>query len=230
MERFKFTKKEVAKILNKGESTLRKWSNEKISEELLKSCYELVEISKEGRNVCYYCNYKEHTMDSNEYLKGEFNIMDIDNFKDYTKVKFNSIETETLEPRKEIAKKSNTCYETARNYDRKLKDKGVISTEGYLYICMEKSTGKRVLVDENAYKNFWFKHSETKKELGNLKQRYKKSELTINQYNHLRDVLIFSNNSEHMYSKVEKSIIKYDNVLYKMLMENLEDSPKKITE
>ena len=215
-----FTKKEIAGILEVNSKSLSRWDDEKIKEELLKKCLKVIDVRKEGRSIIFECEYQEYSQSNNDYLQEVFNVKDVCSFKNYSNVKFNSIENESLEPRKEIAKKSNTCYETARNYDRKLKDKGVISTDGYLYICMEKKTGKRVLVDERAYKEFWFKHSEIKKELSNLKTRFIKSELTINQYNHLRDCLIFANDSEYMYSKVEKSIIHYDNELYKMLIGN----------
>ncbi|WP_032118884.1 MULTISPECIES: hypothetical protein [Clostridium] len=216
----KFNKKQISEMLGVSTKSLTRWSDEKITDELAKNCYKVIDIKKEGRSIYFYVEYEEYSINNDEYLREEFNVKDINNFKTYSKNKFDTIEKETLEPRKVIAKKSNTNIETARNYDRKLKEKGVIETDGYIYICTNKKTGERVLVDEKAYKNYWFKNKETEKELINLKLRFIKNELTMSQYSHLRESLLFASNTDSVYYKVEKSIIKYDNVLYKMLIES----------
>ena len=41
-----------------------------------------------------------------------------------------------------------------------------------LYICVDKSTRKRVLVDGQAYNNYWIKNSAINKELKSLRKRF----------------------------------------------------------
>lgn len=219
---YKFNKKQIAEIIGVNPKRLSKWNDEKIAKKLLENCYKIKEIKKEGRNIFYYCEYEEYLMSNDEYLKKEFNVDNINNFKDYTKRKIKSIKCEDLATRKEICNETKTTYTTSRNYDKKLINKGVFEKlDDILYVCVEKATGKKALVDKQAYNTFWNKNHIMAKELKSLKNKYMKNELSLRDYEYLREALISNNESKYMYYAISKIVIKYDNYLYKMLMENL---------
>ena len=222
---YKFNKKQVAVIIGVNPKTLSRWNDEKIAEELLKNCYKVCEVKKEGRSIFYYCKYEEYSMNNDEYLKREFNVEDINNFKDYTKRKIKSIESEDFATRKEICKETKTAHTTSKNYDKKLIDKGVFEKlDDILYVCVEKATGNKILVDKQTYNEFWYRNHIMGKELKSLSSRYNNGELSLNDYEYLRETLIANDKSEYMYYAVSKMVIKYDNYLYKILMESYNSS------
>lgn len=225
MANYKFNKKQVAEILKVHPKTASKWDDKKILKELEKNCYKVLEIKKEGRAIYYYCKYKEYSMSNDEYLKREFNVEDINNFKDYTKRKIKSIESEDFATRREICKETKTAQTTSKNYDKKLIDKGVFEKlDDILYVCVEKATGNKILVDKQTYNEFWYRNHIMEKELKSLSNRYNNGELSLKDYEYLRETLIANDKSEYMYYAVSKMVIKYDNYLYKILMESYNSS------
>ncbi|MGL4874634.1 MAG: hypothetical protein ACRC30_08295 [Clostridium sp.] len=214
----KFTKKEVAKVLNKGYSTIKSWTNEKIEEELKKSCYKLIEAKKEGRAIYYYCDYQEYNMSNEEYLKEEFNIENVHHFKNYSKTKITNIEEGNLMTRKQLCKITDTKITTSENWDKKLIDKGILQKDGYIYICMNIKTKERCIVDKQAYTNFWLCNAATKKALGVLYREKQKNRISQREYEYLRDSQLIQNDTMTMYYKVSKNVVKYDNYLTSLIM------------
>ena len=56
-----------------------------------------------------------------------------------------------------------------------------------------------------------------------LVERYDKNEFSIGYYNYVIDNIISESEGIYMYHKVNKLVIKYDNYLYKMLIEGEEN-------
>ena len=220
----KNNKKEVAEILGVHIKSLSRWHNEKIKYELAKECYKVTDIVKEGRSIYFYVMYEEYSQSNDEHLKDVFKVKDIESLKRYTKRKAKSIEKEELINRSELCKETNIAETTSKRYDTKLIEKGVFEKlDDVLYICVDKSTRKRVLVDGQAYNNYWIKNSAINKELKSLRKRFSQGELSINDYNYLRDIILSKSETPYMYYKVNKLVVKYDNYLYKMLIEGEEN-------
>lgn len=220
----KINKKQVAEILGIHTKSLSRWDNEKIEYELAKACYKIVDIAKEGRSIYFYVEYEEYSQSNDEHLQEVFKVKDIESLKRYTKRKAESIEKVELINRCELCNEINIAETTSKRYDTKLIEKGVFEKlDDVLYICVDKSTRKRVLVDRQAYNNYWIKNSAINKELKSLRKRYSQGELSINDYNYLRDIILSKSETPYMYYKVNKLVIKYDNYLYKMLIEGEEN-------
>lgn len=221
----KLSKKQVAEILGVHTKSLSRWDNEKITNKLAKQCYKVNDIVKEGRSIYFYVEYEEYSQSNDEHLKEVFKVKDIDNFKCYTKRKIKSIEDEDLAPRKQICKETNTTKSTSHRYDEKLLEKGVFEKlDDVLYICANKKTGERTLVDKEAYNEFWYKNHLLEKELRSLRIRYTNKEISLKDYEYLREMLISSDKCEYMYYKVSKIVVKYDNYLCQMLMDQMNKS------
>ncbi len=221
MEKVKFTKTEVAKMVGVNPKSLSRWTDEKISEELKKSCYKVVEIKKEGRATYYYCKYEEYSMSNEEYLKGEFNVMDIGLFKSYSNAKFKHIEEESAKTRSEVCRESNTNLETSKQWDRKLIDKGVINKDGFLYIATCKKSGQRSITTKETYNQFWRRN----RYLAEQKKRYTedlgKKLITPDDYVAYMENLKNITEGDYYFTKHTKFSIQYDNVLYKLIKESI---------
>lgn len=221
----KINKKQVAEILRVHSKSLSRWSNEKLVYELAKVCYKVDRISKEGKSIYFYVKYEEYSQSDNEHLQEVFNVKNVQAFKSYAKRKVESIEKKELITRMELCKETNTAEKTSKRYDKKLIENGVLENlNNILYICVDNKTKERVLVSREAYNNFWRKNYVIGKELKSLEKKFVKSEVSIDDYNYLRDILLSKSKTQYMYYKVNKLAIKYDNYLYKMLMEE-ENNP-----
>ena len=220
----KMNKKQVAEILGVHYKSLLRWDNDKIKYELLKRCYKVIDIVKEGRSTYFYMIYEEYSQSNDEHLQEVFNLKDVKGLKEYAKRKAHSIENSKFTTRNELCKKTNISEKTSKRYDEKLIAKGIFEKlDDVLYICVEKETKARVLVDQEAYNNFWEKNAAISEELKSLKKRFVEKDISIEEYNYLRDMIISGSKSLYMYYRVSKIIIKYDNYLYKMLVEEEED-------
>ena len=220
----RMNKKQVAEILGVHYKSLLRWDNEKIKYELLKVCYKVVDIVKEGRSTYFYMMYEEYSQSNDEHLQEVFNVKDIKGLKEYTKRKTQSIESSKFTTRNELCMEADISVTTSKRYDKKLIEKGVFEKlDEVLYICVDKETKEKVLVDKKAYNNFWIKNDATGKELNSLKRRVDNKEISIDEYNYLRDMIISGSKSLYVYYRVSKIIIKYDNYLYKMLVEEEEN-------
>lgn len=187
----RINKKQVAEILGVHTKSLSRWDNEKIKYELAKACYKVIDIAKEGRSIYFYVQYEEYPQSNDEYLQEAFKVKDIESLKRYTKRKADSIEKEELITRSELCKETNIAETTSKRYDKKLIEKGIFEKlDDVLYICVDKRTRERVLVDRKAFNNYWIKNSAINKELKSLGKRYSQGELSINDYNYLRDIII----------------------------------------
>lgn len=216
----KINKKQVAEILGVHTKSLSRWGNEKIKYELAKACYKVIDIAKEGRSIYFYIEYEEYAQRNDEFLGEVFKVKDIRNLKMYTRRKIQSIEKKELITRKELCSDINVAIRTSKRYDKKLIENGVFQKlDDEIYICVNKETKERVLVNREAYNNFWRKDSLIKKELKSLAKRYAKKEFSLDDYNYLRDIIMSKSDSKNIYYKVNKIVIKYDNYLYNMLME-----------
>lgn len=220
----KINKKQVAEILGVHTKSLSRWDNEKIKYELAKACYKVIDIAKEGRSIYFYIEYKEYSQSNDEFLEDVFKVKDIKDLKKYTRRKIESIEKKELISRKELCKSINVAERTSKRYDTKLIEKGIFEKlDDVLYICVDNNTKERVLVDREAHNNFWRKNWLVKKELNSLAKRYAKKELSLDDYNYLRDIIITESKFPYMYYKVNKLVVRYDNYLYKMLVEGEEN-------
>ena len=219
MEKYKFTKTQVAKIIGVNSKSLSRWDNEKIITELAKSCYKVIDIIKEGRSIYFYVEYEEYSQSNDEHLKEVFKVKDVENLKSYTKGKVESIEKQNLLTRKELCNQTSTAEKTSKRYDEKLIENGVIEKlDDIIYICMNKKSKERVIVDKQAFDNFWIRNLAIKEELNTLKGKFNKHEINIDGYEYLRDILLDKLKDEVIFYKVPKMVIKYDNYLYKMLV------------
>lgn len=216
----KFNKKQIAEVLGVYVKTLSKWDNEKIITELSKNCYKVIDIIKEGRSIYFYVEYEEYSQSDDEHLKEVFKVKDVENLKSYTKGKVESIEKQNLLTRKELCEKTNTAEKTSKRYDKKLIENGIIEKlDDIIYICMNKKSKERVIVDKQAFDNFWIRNLAIKEELNTLKSKLNKHEMNVDAYEYLRDILLDKLKDEVIFYKVPKMVIKYDNYLYKMLVE-----------
>lgn len=141
-----------------------------------------------------------------------FKVKDIESLKRYTRRKAKSIEKEELINSCELYKEINVADTTSKRYDAKLIEKGDFEKlDDVLYICIDNKTKERVLVDREAHNNFWRKNWLVKKELKSLAKRYEDKELSLDDYNYLRDVIITESKLPYMYYKVNKLVVRYDN-------------------
>ncbi|MGL4850901.1 MAG: hypothetical protein ACRC28_18600 [Clostridium sp.] len=217
---YKFSKKEVSEIIGVSKTTMSKKTEEEIKLELQKNCYKLIKIEKEWRTIYYYCEYEEYEQNTDEHLKEVFKVRNVKNFKTYTKEKVKSIEEVDLRTRKEICNKTNTAITTSKNYDKKLLENNVLEKlDDVLYICVERKTGNKVLVDKKAYNEFWYRNRALRNQLDILDKKFFEKEITMKDLQYLRENTIYNLESEYMYYQVSKIAIKYDNYLYKLIME-----------
>lgn len=220
----KINKKQVAEIVGVHTKSLSRWDNERIKYELAKACYKVIDVAKEGISIYFYVEYKEYSQSNDEFLEELFKVKDIEDLKNYTKSNIESIEKEELISRKELCRNINVAERTSKRYYAKLIEKGIFEKlDDILYICVNIKTSERILVNRGAYNNFWRKNYTLKKELRLLDKRYAKNELPLYQYNYLRDIIIMESKITYMYYKVNKLVVKYDNYLYKMLIEGEEN-------
>ena len=214
-----FNKSEVAQFLGITPRALRSWSEEKIQTELLFKCsFEVLRVEKVGRQILYTCTYKEVNKSNKYILKETFKVKNIDEFIQYSKDKIEDIESDAILTNDQLCNKSGTHPRTSHNYNKYLVQHGVLSEDGYLYICIEKSTKKKTLTTEKAYKTFWHRNLVISKELSKYNKRFVKGELSTDDHAYLTQTLLSNTKGEYIYYRVSSFIVQYDNELTKLII------------
>lgn len=209
----KLNKKELSKLLGKSYSTIRKWKEEKLIEELKKSCWIVKEKIKEGKNVFYIIEYQEQDFNINDYVEGEFNVRNGKKFVVYSKERIKNAESDMPITRKDICEKTNVTDSTSRRYDGKLIQKEVIKEDDYYYI--KKEGNKKTIVTEEEYKNFWSKNWAMKITFEQLEERVKEKEITMKEYNYLYEKL--REKYDLFYFKIRRFLVNEDSVIFKLI-------------
>lgn len=132
-------KKEIADLLGRSYSTVRKWSEKRVKKELKNKCWIVIDIVKKGRDKFYSLEYKEQDFNVVNFVEEVFNVRDGDNFVCYSKVRLEGAEKDMPITRKQICEKTSTNERTASRYDDKLVEKEVIKKGGYYYIPYEEN-------------------------------------------------------------------------------------------
>ena len=214
-----FTKSEVAQFLNITPRGLRAWTEKRIQTELLfKCCFEVLKVEKIGRKILYTCTYKEVTKSNKRVIWETFRVKDVEQFINYSKDMIENIEAEEILTKEELCKKSGTNPRTATNHNDKLLKHGVLSKDGYLYVCIEKATNKKSLADEIAFKNFWHHNLLVGNEISRYNKRYIRGELSLIDHTYVTQHLLSSTKGEYIYYKVSNYIVQYDNELTELII------------
>lgn len=156
----KMNKKEIAELLGKSYNTVRHWSDDRIVKELTLNCYEVLDIQKTGNRVSYTLRYKEQDMDIYVFIKGEFKVKTPEKFLEYTTLKITAIREGGYMSRKTVSEILDISERTLVNWDKKLKEKGILKqTDDYVYLRCE-GTGKsykQTFVSKEEY-NAWYRN------------------------------------------------------------------------
>lgn len=213
-----YNKRQIAEITGYSYTTIKRFSNERIVYELAKHCKKVIEIKPIGRSIVFVCEYEEYNMTREELLKEVFNVFSTSNFSDYSNRKIKSIEDMDLATRREICDETNTSVTTSEQYDKKLKDNGVIvDTKEYVYVCVDRVTRDRVITTEEAYNRFWHNNGLIKSQMKDLSYKRAKGFYTDQDYNYLYSNLESSLDSEYIYYKLSKFVVEQDNYLTKLI-------------
>ena len=154
------SKKEIAHLLGKSYGTVKNWSEEKLAEQLLNNCYEILHIEKVGRKIEYTLQYKETGIGDNIilWLTKEYGIRKGREFKGYLDVRMVlSDKGECNMSKKIIAEQVGVSSKSVASWDELLKSLDILSDDGYTYI---KATGfaetyKEEVVSKEEYSNWW---------------------------------------------------------------------------
>ena len=76
---------------------------------------------------------------------------------------------------------------TARRYEQMLVDENIIQFDKEVYVRKNLKTGEMEFVDREVYQRYWFEHWALKYMLKKLEISLLKNEVTLKQYNELRD-------------------------------------------
>lgn len=221
----KYTRKEVQKILNVSQSTLKNIEKRKqLKALLLKKGYKLKQRIKKGRNVYYsldhinassskYTKKLKNEELADNIIKYAFNISKSKEFKLYWKTRVrNTNKPLTLEI---ISNKSNVTSSTIRNWDSKLIDKNIINRDGYFYLRIDRETGTIEETSVDEYKSFW-RNKSYLLALSRLQTKYKQGKITLTELQLASmDLASIINAIENKYIiKVKKYRLVEDNKLY----------------
>lgn len=148
-------KKEIAELLGKSYNTITKWSTDRLSRELKKNCWEVVEIKKVGRERIFVLEYKEHEMNIDDFIEGEFNVRNSKKFLAHTDLRVKSIKDNIPMSPETISKNIGVSKNASVTWDKKLESKGVISKNDNEYLYYFKyPTGEVIQVEEGSYRNY----------------------------------------------------------------------------
>lgn len=156
----KMNKKEIAELLGKSYNTVRHWSDDRIVKELALNCYEVLDIQKTSNKVSYTLRYKEQDIDIYVFIIGEFKVKSPEKFLEYTTLKITTIREGGYMSRKKASEILDVSERTLVNWDKKLKEKGILKqTDDYVYIKCE-GTGenyKQTFVSKEEY-SIWYRN------------------------------------------------------------------------
>lgn len=170
-------KTELGKLL--GIKNLRRLTTEDIERRLLKQCWKLLKIEKQGRSVMYTLEYQERDFDIKNYVEEEFNVKKGGKFVEHTGERVKSIKEDRPMSPESIGKKIGVPKQTCVDWDDKLEKKGVISKtqDEFLYYFKYKD-GKCVQVDKNIYENYCKINKVILSEMQDLYKRREKREIS----------------------------------------------------
>lgn len=214
-------KKELAQLLGKSYNTVTKWTEEKIQQELLKNCYEIINVEKKGRQIIYTLEYKEKDVGDNItlWLISEYNLKKQEEFKEYLKVRILITEGK-VKPMgaKKVAEGTNVNVNTVKSWDKMLEKIELLSKDGYFYIKATgfKETYKEEVVSEEEYRAWWGQHKVMDRALKiiedspTLKQKEK---------NYFRENLRMG--CDVFYYRIRKVVLNKEHPFYNALKRNL---------
>lgn len=210
-------KKELAVLLGKSYSTIRKWDDKKIGKELQKQCWKIISTHKTGNKVTFILEYEEQDFDINEYVEDEYKVKEGGKFVKHTRIRVDGIEKDTPKTRKEISEEVGVTEKTIKNYDKKLEEKEVIKKDGYYYICKIKKTGTQYLVDKEEYNHFWWVNRLIDKEIQSVYNQYRKKEISRKDCEFLVGQLQEQTLGDKYYYKVSKYLLNKDCHLLRLI-------------
>ena len=215
-------KKDLTEYLNTPFHTYKRWSEERLKEELLRNCWKVTDIYKQGRNKIFVLEYEEQNFDVVDYVENEFNVRNGDKFMEHTSARVKSIQEDKPMSATQISEKINISKQTSYNYDSKLEEKGIIQkTEDSYYIVKNKKTKEVAITTKEAYMNFWSINRAVKKELSDLYNRLERKEISPKDYDYLTDKVKDSMQSDYYYYEVSRWVLDESNTTYQVIKEFL---------
>ena len=215
------SKKEIALLLGKSYGTVKNWSEEKLAEQLLNNCYEILHIEKVGRKIEYTLQYKETGIGDNIilWLTKEYGIRKGREFKGYLDVRMVlSDKGECNMSKKIIAEQVGVSSKSVASWDELLKSLDILSDDGYTYI---KATGfagtyKEEVVSKEEYSNWWGQHKVYERALALLDDH---KELKPKEKVYFRENLRMGTNV--FYYRIRKLLFNKSHPFYHALKRNL---------
>lgn len=177
----KMDKKEVCKILNIKERTLKGIeSKNQLKARLKEKGYNLVSKEKEGRKVFY--NIEQINSNKEVYNNMVKYVYNTNKEKEFTKYfTLRTIVNNTIPYSKaDISNKIEVSKRTVTTWDNKLNDLQIISKDGYFYFCIDKEKGTIEQCTKEEYKNFW-KNKSYIKAFKDLQIKYINGTIDLNQ-------------------------------------------------
>lgn len=204
-------RKELSNII--GIKNLRRLTEEQIKKRLLNNCWEIISITKKGREILYTIKYKERNISTSEYVEEEFNVRNGEQFIQHSQLRIDSIEKDKPMSKGDISKMTGNSINTSYNYDTKLENKGVISKSDYYYI--RKEGVKEVKITKEEYTNFWRENYALKIAFQQLGDKVEMGDITLEEYNYLYEQLRQSSN-RYCY-RIRKYILDANSIYYGLL-------------
>ncbi|MGL4850942.1 MAG: hypothetical protein ACRC28_18805 [Clostridium sp.] len=221
-----FKKKELSGVIGVAPITIKKWSEERIKEEMKKNCWVINNIRKQGRSLIFECEYQEYSIPKKEYVQAEFNVKDPDKFTKYSKKRFDCEEGK-FKTRKQICSEVQITPRTSINWDDKLVEKGIMDKDGFIYVKTNRETGERQFVTKDNYSNFWRENKVASIKLNALAIAVAQKKIKLDDYCNEKENVLDKANLEFYYSKHTKFVINKGNSLYTLLLDTLEELENK---
>ena len=215
------SKKEIAHLLGKSYNTVKHWNEEKLAEQLLNNCYEILHIEKVGRKIEYTLQYKETEIGDNIilWIVKEYGIKKDKEFTGYLDVRMvMSNKGEVNMSKRAISEKVGVSHGTIKSWDELLKQLDILSDDGYAYI---KATGfaetyKEEIVSKEEYSNWWGQHKVFDRALALLDDH---KELKPKEKTYFRENLRMGSNV--FYYRIRKLLFNKTHPFYHALKRNL---------
>lgn len=214
-------KKDIAKLLGKSYNTITKWDEEKLQNELLKNCYEILNVEKRGRQIIYTLKYHERDVgeDIVLWLITEYNLKKTDEFKKYLSMRILMSEG-GIGPmsKREISDNIKVNVNTVSSWDEMLQKIDLLTKDGYFYIKATgfKETYQEEVVSEDEYKAWWKQHSVLDRALRIIEDC---KDVPRNEKAYFRENLRM--NCNEYYYRIRKCILNAKHPFYNTLKRNL---------